>query len=169
MYFNRVTGFWLSDISMLRFLLVILINYSNALLYEDINSIYINFTRASRSSCSRGIPRGQRFLIYYFNSYCLRLIKSHTTFLYKCHEIDCIFTWCTTKCYNNILCWCSRVTHLTDRCLCNSCISLWRHMSQRKLRIGRDSYCCVLECQRYFGLLRSKVNQLRTKYYHCCL
>lgn len=111
MYFNRVTGFWLSDISMLRFLLVILINYSNALLYEDINSIYINFTRVSRSSCSRGIPRGQRFLIYYFNSYCLRLIKSHTTFLYKCHEIDCIFTWCTTKCYNNILCWCSRVTH----------------------------------------------------------
>lgn len=111
MYFNRVPGFWLSDISILRFLLVILINYSNALLHEDINFIDINFTRVSRSSGSRGIPQGQHFLIYYFNNCCLRLIKFHATFLYKCHEIDCIFTWCTTKCYNNILRWYSRVTH----------------------------------------------------------
>ena len=31
-------------------------------------------------------------------------------------------------------------------------------MSQQKIQIGRDSYCCALEWQRYFGLLGPKVN-----------
>ena len=38
-------------------------------------------------------------------------------------------------------------------------------MNQQKIQIGRDSYCRALEYQPCFGLLDSKVNELRIKHY----